>query len=102
MAGPTHWVAQVEECLSVIEADQPDVVILDMEMPGVDGLEVLRALRRNPDTLHLPVIVVTARKAHVDVLDGWGGGADRYLTKPLKAEELVAAVKEVLAAPAQR
>jgi len=91
-----------EECLSAVRAEQPDLVILDMIMPGMDGLEVLRELRQQPETVHLPVIVLTARKAHGDVLDGWLGGADRYLTKPFRTEELLAAVNEVLAAPAQR
>jgi len=91
-----------DECLAAVDAEQPDLLILDLVMPGMGGMEVLRTLRQDPDTRHLPVIVLTARKAQGDVLDGWLGGADRYLTKPFRIEELLAAVEDVLAAPAQR
>ena len=91
-----------DECLAAVHAEQPDLVILDLVMPGMDGMEVLRILRQDPDTRYLPVIVLTARRGDGDVLNGWLGGAGRYLTKPFRTEELVAAVEEVLAAPAQR
>jgi hypothetical protein len=77
----------------VVDAEQPDLVILDLVMPGISGMDVLRTLRQEPDTRPLPVIVRTARNAHGDVLDGWLGGADRYPTKPSRTQELLAAVE---------
>jgi DNA-binding response OmpR family regulator len=84
------------ECLYKVEAERPDVVVLDVTMPGMDGFEVLRTLRRRPETQYLPVVILTGRTAHGDKLAGWMGGADLYLTKPCKIEEVVAAVKRVL------
>ena len=91
-----------DECLAAVHAEQPDLLILDLVMPGMDGLEVLRTLRQDPETRHLPVIVLTAWRSEGDELNGRLGGADRYLTKPFRTAELVAAVEEVLAAPARR
>jgi DNA-binding response OmpR family regulator len=88
--------------LAVIEEQDPDLVILDITMPVMSGLEVLRALRSKPETLYLPVILLTGRDGHADVLDGWMGGADRYLTKPCNIGELLAAGKEMLGAPARQ
>jgi DNA-binding response OmpR family regulator len=87
--------------LALVEEEKPDLVILDVMMPVMSGLEVLRTLRGNPQTVYLPVVVLTGRDAHADVLEGWMGGADRYLTKPCGMEELVAAVKQMLDAPTQ-
>jgi two-component system phosphate regulon response regulator PhoB/two-component system alkaline phosphatase synthesis response regulator PhoP len=66
----------------------------------MDGFRVLRALRLKPTTRDLPIIMLTIRKEAEDVLAGWMGGANEYLTKPCKIEDLVAAVKRTLAAPA--
>lgn len=87
--------------LAVIEAQHPDLVILDIVMPVMNGLQLLRMLRSKPETLYLPVILLTGRDGHADMLDGWMGGADRYLTKPCNMGELLAAVREMLAAPAR-
>jgi DNA-binding response OmpR family regulator len=87
--------------LAVIEDERPDLVILDIMMPVMSGLQVLRTLRSKPETLYLPVVLLTGRDGHADMLDGWMGGADRYLTKPCSMEELLAVVKEMLAAPAK-
>jgi CheY-like chemotaxis protein len=89
------------ECLHKVEADRPDLVILDVVMPVMDGFDVLRALRQSPDTRYLPVIMLTARKSHGDILDGWMGGADSYLTKPCRVGDVVATVKRMLGAPTQ-
>jgi two-component system alkaline phosphatase synthesis response regulator PhoP len=91
-----------DECLAAVHAEQPDLLILDLVMPGMDGLEVLRTLRQDPATRHLPVIVLTAWRGDGEGPNGWLGVADRYLTKPFRTAELVAAVEEVLAAPARR
>jgi DNA-binding response OmpR family regulator len=88
------------DCLRKVEAHRPDLVILDIVMPVMDGIKSLRALRANPETKNLPVIVLTVRTKATDVLAGWTAGADLYLTKPCKIQRLVAAVKRVLGAPA--
>jgi DNA-binding response OmpR family regulator len=70
-------------------------------MPVMNGLKALRALRENPKTRTLPVIVLTVRDHQGDVLAGWMAGADLYIGKPCRVEELVAAVKRVTTAPAR-
>ncbi len=84
------------ECLRKVQAHQPDLVVLDIVMPVMDGLKTLRALRGKPETENLPVIVLTVRTRAADVLAGWAAGADIYLTKPCKIQHLVATVKRVL------
>ena len=87
------------ECLRTVAAERPDLVILDLEMPIMDGLRALRALRLKPATSYLPVIILTVHKDKPDLIAGWMAGADEYLTKPCRMEDLVAAVNRVLAAP---
>ena len=87
------------QCLRKVATERPDLVILDVEMPMMDGFQVLRALKLKPATRDLPVIMFTIRKQHHDVLAGLMRVADEYLTKPCKMEDLVAAVKRTLAAP---
>jgi len=89
------------ECLRTVAEEQPDLVILDVEMPIMDGLRTLRALRLKPATSGLPVIMLTVHKEQPDVLAGWMAGATEYLTKPCRMDDLVAAVKRVLARPAR-
>jgi two-component system phosphate regulon response regulator PhoB len=88
------------QCLRAVAVERPDVVILDVRMPIMDGFKVLRALKLRPATRDLPVIMLTVRTEPQDVLAGWMGGASEYLTKPCKVEDVVAAVKRALAAPA--
>lgn len=87
--------------LELVRAARPDLVLLDLGLPELDGLEVLKAVRARSD---LPVIVVTARREEVDELLGLGLGADDYVTKPFAPRALLARVKAVLrraaAAPA--
>ncbi len=86
------------ECLVQVDASRPDLVILDIAMPVLDGFETLRALRRQEGTKDLPVIMLTARAADEDVLRGWSTGVDFYLTKPFSIDELLVATRRVLAA----
>jgi DNA-binding response OmpR family regulator len=90
------------ECLEAVAETPPDLVILDVVMPGMDGFEVLRTLRQAAGTKLLPVILLTGRGEHEDKLEGWMGGADRYLTKPCQASAVVAAVKTMLDSPPPR
>ncbi len=89
------------ECLHKVESEQPDLVILDVNMPVMDGFKALRTLRKREETRNLRIILLTVRRERGDVLRGWQGGADLYINKPCKMEELVAAVKRLLAAPAR-
>lgn len=81
---------------SLATEQQPDVVVLDLMMPGMGGLEVCRLLRANSRTGHLPIIILTALAAEADRIVGLEIGADDYVTKPFSPRELVARVKAVL------
>jgi two-component system response regulator MprA len=82
------------EALAQLESDQPDAVILDVLMPGVDGLEVCRRLRRSGN--RLPVLMLTARDAVENRVEGLDAGADDYVTKPFALDELLARVRALL------
>ena len=82
-----------EKGLELALADSPDLVVLDIMMPGIDGWEVLRRLEADPDTAGTPVILLTARIEDTDVLQGLERGAVEYITKPFYPENLVASVK---------
>jgi DNA-binding response OmpR family regulator len=85
--------ADGNEALRVAAEGRPDLVVLDVTMPGLDGIEVLRRLRTVSDVY---VIMLTARAEEVDKLVGLGVGADDYVTKPFSPRELVARIKAVL------
>jgi DNA-binding response OmpR family regulator len=84
------------EALAFVRARVPDLVILDLMLPGVDGLEVCRTLRRGPETRALPIIMLTARTEESDRVAGLELGADDYVTKPFSPSELVARVGALL------
>lgn len=76
--------------------DTPDLLVLDLMLPGMDGLEVCRHLRHQEKTQHLPIIMLTARGEEIDRVVGLEIGADDYLTKPFSPRELVARIKSIL------
>ena len=76
--------------------DRPDLVVLDLGLPGLDGLDVTRRLRADPVTAAVPIVMLTARDDELDKLLGLELGADDYLTKPFSPRELVARVRAVL------
>jgi DNA-binding response OmpR family regulator len=82
--------------LARAEAELPDLIILDLMLPGMDGLEVARRLRQNDRTMLLPIIMMTARGEESDKLIGLEIGADDYIAKPFSLKELVARVKSLL------
>jgi CheY-like chemotaxis protein len=82
--------------IKLITHEQPDVMILDIMMPDVSGLEVLRFIRRDPRLLHIPVIIVSARGLPIDRQIGINAGANAYLTKPVSFLELQNAVDQVV------
>jgi two-component system alkaline phosphatase synthesis response regulator PhoP len=77
-------------------AERPNLLVLDLMLPGMDGLDVTRALRQDPATRKLPIIMLTARVEEADRLIGLELGADDYITKPFSPRELVARVRAVL------
>ena len=89
-------VADGEEGLQRVFAARPDVLVLDLMLPGRNGLEILREVRDQPSTRDLPVLVLTARAAEMDKLLGFEHGADDYLTKPFSPRELVMRLKALL------
>jgi DNA-binding response OmpR family regulator len=88
--------ASGEECLRTLASRRVDVVVLDVAMPGLDGVETLRRIRERDDVL---VLMLTARAEQWDKLAGLGAGADDYLTKPFDNAELVARIRTLLRRP---
>jgi len=82
--------------ISLISKEHPDVVILDIMMPDISGLEVLRFMRRDPQLQSTPVIVVSARSMPSDIKEGLEAGATLYLTKPVGYLDLKKAVDQVM------
>ena len=85
-----------DEALLLASEDVPDLVILDWMIEGTSGIEVCRRLRRDKDTAHVPIIMLTAREAEDDRIRGLDTGADDYLTKPFSPRELLARVAAVM------
>jgi two-component system phosphate regulon response regulator PhoB len=95
--------ANGQDALKAAREERPDIVVLDLMLPGVSGYEVLRELRQRRDTADVGVILLTARREETDRIKGLTRGADDYLTKPVSPQELtlrVAALLRRLAAPA--
>jgi DNA-binding response OmpR family regulator len=93
-------VVAVDNGLSALSAARerpPALVVLDVMMPGLSGIDVCRALRAEQTTAHLPIILLTARAQEGDVQAGFGAGADDYVVKPFSPRELVSRVEAVLA-----
>jgi two-component system alkaline phosphatase synthesis response regulator PhoP len=86
-----------EKALDISREENPDLVILDLMLPKIDGLQVCEQLRQDAATQDIPVIMLTARTQTEDKLKGFEAGADDYVTKPFSPRELVARVKRVLA-----
>jgi two-component system phosphate regulon response regulator PhoB len=84
------------QALKKARSAQPDLIVLDLMMPEIDGLEVCKILRRDPATARIPIIMLTAKAAEVDRIVGLELGADDYVTKPFSPRELVLRVKKVL------
>ncbi|MFY9509994.1 MAG: response regulator, partial [Rubrivivax sp.] len=87
--------------LAMAQQSRPDLVLLDIQLPGMTGFEVLQRLRAMPATRHVPVIAVSANAMPGDVEQARRAGFDDYLTKPLDMHRLLAAVDRRLATPVQ-
>jgi two-component system phosphate regulon response regulator PhoB len=84
------------EALQKARAELPSLIVLDLMLPEIDGLEICRMLRRDPATAAVPIIMVTAKAAEIDRIIGLEVGADDYVTKPFSPRELVLRVKKML------
>jgi two-component system, OmpR family, alkaline phosphatase synthesis response regulator PhoP len=85
-----------EKALSLARDEKPDLILLDLMMPGLDGIEVCRRLRSNDATSDIPIVMVTARAEETDAVVGLSVGADDYVKKPFGMKELLARVRAVL------
>jgi two-component system phosphate regulon response regulator PhoB len=91
-----HCVGTGEEGLAEAREGLPDLVILDLMLPGLSGLEVCRRLKDDPETAGIPVIMLTAKGEEEDIIAGFDAGADDYVTKPFRPKVLLARVQAVL------
>jgi CheY-like chemotaxis protein len=82
--------------LSMMTAEKPDIVLLDIMMPDISGLDVLRRMRDDPNLANIPVVVVSAKSMPADIKHGMEAGASTYLTKPVGFLELKEAVERAL------
>ena len=90
------------QALEKAKAEHPDLIVLDVMMPDMDGFEVCRRLRADPDTAAIPIIMFTAKTMVDDKVTGFQAGADDYLTKPVHPDELASRVEALLARSARR
>ncbi len=88
--------ASGEEGIAMARAQKPDVVVLDLMLPGIDGLSVCRVLKSDEKTRRIPVVMLTAKSEDVDVVTGLEVGADDYVVKPFSPKVLVARIRAVM------
>lgn len=82
--------------IAAARTERPDLIVLDLMLPEVDGLEVCKILRRDPSTANIPILMLTARAAEMDRVLGLELGADDYVTKPFSPRELILRIKKLL------
>jgi phosphate regulon transcriptional regulator PhoB len=85
-----------EDALDSATRENPDLIILDLMLPGIDGLEVCKTLKKETKTAHIPIIMLTAKAQEADKIVGLELGADDYITKPFSPRELIARIKAIL------
>lgn len=85
-----------EDAIDLLRIEHPNLVILDLMLPGLDGFEVCSSIRNTPETSHIPVIMLTAKSREIDKIAGFEIGADDYVTKPFSPKELIARIRAVL------
>jgi DNA-binding response OmpR family regulator len=84
------------QALEAILGDPPDLLLLDLMLPGLNGLEIARLVRKDERTFKLPIIMITARSEEMDILHGLERGADDYIAKPFRPREVIARVRALL------
>jgi DNA-binding response OmpR family regulator len=92
----TTAIAEGSDALDALRADPYDIVLLDVMLPGVDGISILRAIREDPALSHIAVVLLTARSDDSSTWEGWKAGCDLYLSKPFDPDELVAALDRLV------
>lgn len=85
-----------QKALDAVLKDPPDLILLDLMLPGRNGLEIARIIRKDEQTFNIPIIMITARSEEMDLLQGLEQGADDYITKPFRPKEVTARVKAML------
>lgn len=85
-----------EQALQIVQTDKVDMVILDLMLPGINGLEVAKSIKRNPQKTNIPIIMLTAKGEETDIITGLELGADDYVTKPFSPKILLARIKAVI------
>ena len=84
--------ANGQAALDAVAAQKPDLILLDLMMPGIDGFEVIRRLRENPDTADIRIVILSALNSNEDVVKGFSVGADDFIMKPIIMEKLLTTV----------
>ena len=84
-----------EEAIAKCKSDKPDLVLMDVVMPGMDGYQATRAITRDEETKHIPVIMVTSKTQQTDEIWGMRQGAKGYVTKPVEEKDLLAKITAV-------
>ncbi len=92
-------VSDGEEALKIISDYKPDLVLLDVIMPGIDGFEVCRRIKSDPKFDHIPVVMLTAKKKPQDIQKGEVVGAASYITKPFKSSTVIETIQKCLQGP---
>jgi len=85
-----------EQALEKLKSDRPDLIVLDIMMPKLDGYEVCKAIKSDPETRQIPVILLSAKGRNVDQKLGFDVGADDYITKPFSPRKLVERINQLL------
>jgi len=85
-----------EEAIEKVRSAQPDIIVLDLMLPGIDGLEVCRILKNDPAAAYIPIIMLTAKGEDADIVAGLELGADDYITKPFSPRILLARIRAVI------
>jgi two-component system phosphate regulon response regulator PhoB len=88
--------AEGESALNIVRTQKPDLVVLDINLPGLSGLEICRSLKADKNTREIPIIMLSARREEIDRVLGLEFGADDYVTKPFNTQELILRIKSVL------
>jgi two-component system alkaline phosphatase synthesis response regulator PhoP len=88
-----------EQALAKVKAERPDLIVLDIMMPKLDGYETCKILKADPETRHIPVILLSAKGRNVDQQMGFQVGADDYITKPFSPRKLVERISLILGQP---
>jgi len=92
----TVWATTGEQALQIVDTDQVDLIVLDLMLPGINGLEVAKRIKRNPQKMRIPIIMLTAKGEETDIVTGLELGADDYVTKPFSPKVLLARIRATI------